>query len=123
MVPKVLIFYMWLYIPVCLAVVLTLMALILQSKAQDLIRLLQTDRALYLQAGCPTDSCFFMNFLCFFDYSFILFIIKNKTLPKNIAEKIDNYNSIRKLAIITLLIDFSLIAFIIGLILWTQLTI
>jgi len=108
------------YLILLFAVLLVIMAIILQMKTKFLIRILNKNEQLYIKAGKPTSTYFIMSFLCFMDYKFIIFICKNKHLDTFSLEKIDDYREIRFLAIVLLIIDLSFFLFILVLLIWNE---
>lgn len=106
------------YFPFIAALTKFLLVWLLQVQSQHLIKTIKKDHSLYKKANYPTDTYFMVSYLSSLDYSFILFLFKNKNLPCNIEKEVPEYDFIRKLALLTLFVDGALLFSILGLMIY-----
>lgn len=80
-----------------------LFALWINMRAQPLIDEIQKVPELYKSAGSPSDTYFCVEFIML-NYSFALFLLRNKSQPIEISH-VEDYDHIRKLAVFLLFLD------------------
>jgi hypothetical protein len=87
----------WLSVAVMLATgtIWFVLLVVLQFKSENLISTLKSDKELYKKAGSPSTDYFVISYLCLMNLKFVVFIIRNKTLPIHVLQDIENYSEIR----------------------------
>lgn len=74
------------------------------NKANNLVEAIRRYPELYKQAGFPSDTYFFWEFIRL-DYRFVIFLYKNRMMPGSLQYDIDEYKSIRNISMIAFFLE------------------
>ncbi len=92
---------------VCILVILFgywIFLIYVNGKAKNLVESIRKLPELNKVCGSPSNTYFFWEFIRL-DYSFVIFLWKNKEMPKILELNFKEYNRIRRLAILITLLE------------------
>ncbi|MBP6861508.1 MAG: hypothetical protein KBC57_04035 [Neisseriaceae bacterium] len=104
----------WGWIPLIWGLVILLVAMLLQLKTKHFIRALQTDEALYRQAGSPTRDYFWLGLLCHRNQHLLSWVGRHAVLPVHLAEAVPDYAQIRQLCRLLRWLEWGFVGYLVA---------
>lgn len=103
----------WGWMPLIWAVVIALLALLLQLKTKHFIRTLQTDDVVYAQAGRPSRDYFWLGLLCHRNQYLLSWVARHPELPRHLAPDVPDYAEIRMLCRLLRWLEWGFVGYIV----------